>query len=188
MPETVSDIVPGAQACSRESPTGTAGNCQRSWSSPQRSTMRRVSDSAMTQSVFNGRCGPCCSTEPMGRHSTELACTAVATSLKTSWPIIRLTRPTGMGSAAHHALKDAVPKDEVMVQRRPDMNDDQCRDEDTHAAVDDEHRFGEGPIFFPDRRQVEQPEEQHRRAVCRCGDPAHDRLRDQEPVERPVRG
>src|SRR5262245_37871314 len=156
MPETVSDIVPGAQACSRESPTGTAGNCQRSCSSPQRSTMRRVSDSAMTQSVLRRKCAPSCSTEPRGRHSTEFAWTAVATQPRTSWPIIRLTRPAGIGSAAHHALKDAVPKDEVMIQRRSDMNDDQRRYEDTHAAVNDEHRFGERPIFSPDRRQVEQ--------------------------------
>src|SRR5688572_2904351 len=140
MPETVSDNVPGAQPCSRDSPTGTAGNCQRSCSSPQRATMRRVSASAMTQSVLSGRCGPCCSIEPMGRHSTELACRAVASSPKTRWPIIRPAN-AAMGSATDHASKDAVPKDEVMIQCRRDMNADQRRYEDTHAAVDREHRL-----------------------------------------------
>src|SRR6185503_18757756 len=142
MPDTVSDNVPAAQACSRDSPTGSGGNCQRSCSSPQRATMRRVNSSAMMQSVLSGRCGPCCSIEPIGRHSTELGLTAVATSPKTRWPIIRLLGP-GIGSAAHHALKDAVLEDQVMIERRADVNENQCRDEDAHAAVDHKHRFGE---------------------------------------------
>src|SRR6202040_3707080 len=96
-----------------------------------------------TASVLSGKCGPCCSIAPIGRHSTEPARTAVATSPKTRWPIIRLAGPTGTGQAVHHAHEDAVLDDEMMIKRRRDMDDDQRRNGNSEIHMDPEHRFRE---------------------------------------------
>ena len=50
----------------------------------------RVNASASTVSVLSGRCGPCCSIEPIGRHRIELARSAVPTSWNVRSPIVRL--------------------------------------------------------------------------------------------------
>ena len=89
MPATDSESVPGAHSCSRASPIGNAGSCQRSKVSAQRAMMARVKASARMRSVLSGRCGPCCSIEPSGKQRMEAGLTACGTSWNVRSPISR---------------------------------------------------------------------------------------------------
>ena len=61
-----SQIVPADQACSFDFVYASGGSSHTSSSSPTRSTAAVATRSAISRSVLNGRCGPCCSIAPSG--------------------------------------------------------------------------------------------------------------------------
>ena len=63
--------VPGDQACSFDLLTDRVGSCQMSSWSPTWSTTAVAVSWAITWSTASGRCGPCCSTAPIGRSNVD---------------------------------------------------------------------------------------------------------------------
>src|SRR5215831_14164065 len=89
-------------------------------------------------------------------------------------------------SAADHAEEDAIPAHKMMVERSADMRGRKAGNRDAGQRVKGEKTVGEYAVLRPDRRQLEPAEDDDRRSICRCGDPAGKRLHDEKRVERPM--
>src|SRR5215470_9301365 len=77
-----------------------------------------------------------------------------------------------LSPAGDHAHEHAVAADEMMLQRRPDMADQQHRQSDADHAVHAQKLLRQRPILMPDRRQFEQAEYRDGRRIGRGRHPA----------------
>src|SRR6266545_5282511 len=174
--------VPAAQSCSCDKLIDRVGSTQRSNVSPQRATTALVIASATITSVLSGRCGPCCSIAPMGRHSTDAFRRRCDTSVKVSSPINRVLADMNR-SAADHAQENVIAANEMVVKRSGDVNNDQKRNSQADHAVDEKHGFRKRPIRAPDRWQLKQTKNGDGSRVGGSGDPADERLYQQEKIQ-----
>src|SRR3954468_4638057 len=89
-------------------------------------------------------------------------------------------------TARNHAHEHAIFPDEMVLQRRPDMADQEKGERDADEAVHHHHLIGERAILAPDVRQLEEAEPRDRRRIGRRSDPAGKPLDHQQRVERPM--
>lgn len=71
-----------------------------------------------------------------------------------------------------------------MIERCGNMHSSQSRDQQSHPKMNGKKRFGQGLVLGNQIRHGEKAEEGNFRAIGRGGDPAYERLRDQQHIKR----
>jgi hypothetical protein len=73
-----------------------------------------------------------------------------------------------------------------MIQRRPDMRENEQDQEPADIAVEREQLVRKRLVLADDGRQIEKPEERRRRAIGGIGDIADNRHRQQQHIQQAV--